>query len=319
MNPCDMKRRYFFFGSFALAGCSFREGERARHLVSVARCASYSAELPDLIRRLLLVHRVSVKGQRVVLKPNLVEFAPAAPINTNAVFVNAVFEAFQALGAADVRIAEGPGHRRATMDMAEAAGYFHAIPGFEKHFVDLNLDDCHRVFLRQPFSRLHELHLPRTVLDADLLVSLPKMKTHHWTGATLAMKNLFGIVPGGIYGWPKNVLHWAGIDESVADLFLLFPKQFAIVDGIEAMEGNGPILGSRKDLGLIVAGAHPPSVDSTCCRLMGIDPAKISYLRFAAQRTGWKEASVQQIGERLSRGMTDFALPPGLAEIRLAS
>ena len=47
---------------------------------------------------------------------------------------------------------------------------------------------------------------------------MPKMKTHHWVGATLSMKNLFGVVPGGIYGWPKNVLHWSGLEESIADL-----------------------------------------------------------------------------------------------------
>ena len=67
-------------------------------------------------------------------------------------------------------------------------------------------------------SRLRSLYLPHTVLGSDLLVSMPKMKTHHWAGATLSMKNLFGIVPGGVYGWPKNVLHWASIHQSIADL-----------------------------------------------------------------------------------------------------
>ncbi len=88
------------------------------------------------------------------------------------------------------------------------------------------------------------------------------------------MKNLFGLVPGAVYGWPKNVLHWAGIDECIADLHYLFPRQFCLVDGIEAMEGNGPILGTRISPGVIVAGAHPPSVDATCCRIMQIDPQK---------------------------------------------
>ena len=75
---------------------------------------------------------------------------------------------------------------------------------------------------------------------------MAKMKTHHWVGATLSMKNLFGVVPSGIYGWPKNVLHWAGIDESIADLHAAFPRHFAIVDGIVGMEGNGPIQGSAQ-------------------------------------------------------------------------
>ena len=100
-------------------------------------------------------------------------------------------------------------------------------------------------------------YLPRTALGADLLVSMPKMKTHHWVGATLAMKNLFGVVPGGVYGWPKNVLHWAGIDECIADLHAVFPRQFAIVDGIVGMEGNGPIQGAAKRRGGAGGGAGP--------------------------------------------------------------
>jgi hypothetical protein len=107
------------------------------------------------------------------------------------------------------------------------------------------------------FSRIKKLYLPNSALRTDLLVSMAKMKTHHWVGATLSMKNLFGVVPGGIYGWPKNVLHWAGIEESIADLHAAFPRQFAIVDGIVGMEGNGPIQGSPKHAGVLVAGKDP--------------------------------------------------------------
>jgi uncharacterized protein (DUF362 family) len=125
------------------------------------------------------------------------------------------------------------------------------------------------------------------------------------------MKNLFGIVPGGVYGWPKNPLHWAGINECVADLYNLFPRQFCLVDGIESMEGNGPILGTTKKSGVIVGGAHPPSVDATCCRIMGIDPAKVGYLNLVGQPT------VQQIGETLASVQTSFQLLPELAHYRL--
>ncbi len=229
----------------ALAACSqlsFRErAPQPERLVSVVRAASYSDDLAAAVQRVLTEHKVAVRGKRVVLKPNLVEFSAGAPVNTHPVFVAAVYEAFQEMGAAKVTIAEGPGHRRITMDLAEGAGFFRAMPDFEKRFVDLNLDDVAARRLWKPFSTLTELYLPKTALECDLLVSLPKMKTHHWVGATLSMKNLFGLVPGGVYGWPKNVLHWAGIDECVADLHQLFPNQFCIVDGIEGMQGNGPI------------------------------------------------------------------------------
>jgi uncharacterized protein (DUF362 family) len=314
----EMKRRNLLaVAPLALARCSPDLARGPERCVSVVKVDSYSADLAGIVRRILAEHKVPVKGRRVLLKPNLVEFSDGAPVNTNAVFVEAVQEAFLDLGAAQVTIAEGPGHRRITMDLADSAGFFGAIRDFEKHFVDLNLDDVTAVHLVRPFSSLTELCLPRTALQCDLLVSLPKMKTHHWVGATLSMKNLFGLVPGSIYGWPKNVLHWAGIDECIADLHQLFPNQFSIVDGIEGMQGNGPILGTAKHAGVVVAGSHPPSVDATCCQVMGIDPAGIRYLDLVARRTGWRFGDIHQIGEPASPLSTPFDLPPGFEELRL--
>lgn len=314
----QLSRRYFFLGALAATACRrSTTALREKHRVSILRAGSYSADLERLIRAVLTEHRVRIQGQRVVLKPNLVEFSPHMPINTNPVFVAAVASAFQALGAADVRLAEGPGHRRMTLDMAEAAGYFQSISGFENRFTDLNLDDVTRVPLSKPRSTLTELYLPNTVLGCDLLVSLPKMKTHHWAGATLSMKNLFGVVPGSIYGWPKNVLHWAGIPECIADLHHLFPKQFCLVDGIEAMEGNGPILGTAKRAGLIVAGAHPPSVDATCCQVMGINPEKVRYLELVRRDLLPYQAGIAQLGENIRAVSTPFHLLPQFESYKL--
>ena len=312
-----MNRRYFFLGALSLAaGCSRRIGTRTAP-VSIARAASYSVDLAGIMRRILIEHRVDVSGKNVLLKPNLVEFDPCAPINTDPIFVAAAAEAFRSLGAKSVRIAEGPGHRRTTLDMAEAAGFFAALPKFEDNFTDLNLDDVTRVRLSRPFSKLSEIYLPNTALACDLLVTLPKMKTHHWAGATLCMKNLFGLVPGNVYGWPKNPLHWAGIDECVADLHYLFPKQFCLVDGIDAMEGNGPILGTRKHVGIVVGGAHPAAVDATCCRIMQIDPRKVRYLRLVADHSSLNLEATPQLGERIDSVAMRFALHPDLEDLRL--
>ncbi len=146
------------------------------------------------------------------------------------------------------------------------------------------------------------------------------MKTHHWVGATLSMKNLFGVVPSGIYGWPKNVLHWAGIDESIADLHAAFPHHFAIVDGIVGMEGNGPIQGTPKPAGVLVAGRDPVAVDATCCRIMKIDPMQIRYLQLAARRGNESqitEDDIRQIGETIQSVSTPFELIPQFQRIRL--
>src|SRR5947208_11529032 len=94
------------------------------------------------------------------------------------------------------------------------------------------------------------------------------MKTHHWAGATLALKSLFGTLPGICYGWPKNELHWRGIPNSIVDIALTHTPHLAIVDGIVGMEGDGPLQGTAKKVGAIVMGADLVAVDATCCRRM---------------------------------------------------
>ena len=315
---CSITRRQFVAASAAaLSGCS-RKRDFKPSPVSVVRVPRYDQTLYDTIRSILAIHNVDVRGKRVLLKPNLVEFDSRTAINTHPLLVHAAFEAFRALGAAEVRIAEGPGHRRITLDLADAAGYFDTIPSFDDSFIDLNLDDVQRVSLRSPNSKLDSLYLPQTALACDLLVSLPKMKTHHWVGATLSMKNLFGTVPGGVYGWPKNVLHWAGIGECIADLYNVFPKTFAIVDGIVGMEGNGPIQGAPKHAGVLVAGRDFASVDATCCRVMGINPGQIDYLRMAAGDS-IGGAVIPQLGETPASVRTDFQLLPHFANLRLGA
>lgn len=307
-------------GSAVLAGCG-KEVQRpvvpAR--VAIVRAPAYDQSLYDTMRRILRGQVGDVRGRNIVLKPNLVEFEPESSINTNPLVVHAAYEAFREMGAATVRIAEGPGHRRNTLDLADAAGYFKIIPGFEDSFVDLNLDEVTRVRPARQFSRMKKLYLPNTALGADLLVSMAKMKTHHWVGATLSMKNLFGVVPSGVYGWPKNVLHWAGIGECIADLHMAFPRQFAIVDGIVGMEGNGPIQGVPKHAGLLVAGRDPVAVDATCCRIMKIDPLKIGYLQLVAGSPDahLTEHNIEQIGEPIDAVATAFELIPEFQRVRL--
>ena len=315
MDRIARRRLLAAAGSLALSGCTRRPA--VKPLVSVTRAAAYDPNLYDTVRRILAEHRVAVRGKRVLLKPNLVEFDAAAPINTHPLVVHAVLEACRALGAAEVRIAEGPGHRRDTLDLADSAGYFTVVPGFERIFTDLNLDDTELIPLHRPFSSLTSLYLPRTALRADLLISIPKMKTHHWVGATLGLKNLFGLVPGGVYGWPKNILHWSGIDECIADLDRLFPRRFTIVDGVVGMEGNGPIQGQPKFAGVIVAGADAVAVDATACRVMGVDPRMVRYLTLAESAGQTAPENVRQIGEDPARLRTDFGLVPGFAAYRL--
>jgi uncharacterized protein (DUF362 family) len=310
-----MKRRDFLQAGIAVAGaahfgCATEEslpaGPPGRSAVAILKAASYSADLAGLLRRGAALCGLDPKGKRVLLKPNLVEFAGATAINTHVAVIAAAVELFRSLGAAEVIIGEGPGHRRDTMGLAEDADYRRGIEKFDSLFVDLNRDDVSAV---RGFADLSEIYLPNTALRADLIVSLAKMKTHHWAGATLSMKNFFGVVPGAVYGWPKNQLHLVGIDRSIAELHRVFPRSFAIVDGIVGMEGNGPIQGSPKSSGVLVMGSDVVAVDATCCRIMGIDPQRLDYLRLSAERGHLLANSIEQRAESITSVRNNFVFP----------
>ena len=292
------------------------KGPQKSSPVSVIRAKSYS---DDLVSRILEGAKqcgLDVRGQRVLLKPNLVEFDPKTCINTDVSVVAAALEAFRSLGAKEVKIGEGPGHRRDTYSIAEMTRYRSEIPKFDDLFTDLNRDDVSPI---EGFADRGEIYLPNTALRADLVVSLAKMKTHHWAGATLSMKNFFGLVPGSVYGWPKNELHQVGIDLSIVELNRIFRRSFAIVDGIVGMEGNGPIQGSPKQVGVLVMGSDLPSVDATCCRIMGIDPLQVEYLEMAAERSLGitEEARIEQRGETIRSVRTPFELIDNFKHLRL--
>lgn len=286
----------------------------ANPAVAIVKAASYSDDLASRILEGVRACGLDVTGKKILLKPNLVEFDANTCINTNVAVIAAAYDVFKTLGAAEVRIGEGPGHRRDTYALAEMAGY-RDLSSFESLFVDLNRDDVSEV---EGFADRGRIYLPNSALRADLIVSLAKMKTHHWAGATLAMKNFFGLVPGCVYGWPKNELHHVGIPESIVELNRIFSRSFAIVDGIVGMEGNGPIQGTPKPVGVLVMGSDLPAVDSTCCRIMGIDPSKIEYLQMAADNLGVTEESrILQRGEAIRSVRTDFKLIKEFQEVRL--
>jgi uncharacterized protein (DUF362 family) len=310
-------------GAGLLAGyAGFQGGKGARSngtgtaAVTVVKAASYSTDLVSRMLEGIRESKLDVRGLKVLLKPNLVEFDAHTCINTDVSVVAAAYEVFKTLGASEVIIGEGPGHRRDTYALAEMARYRTEIPRFDSLFVDLNRDNVSPVVR---FADRAEIYLPNTALRADLIVSLAKMKTHHWAGATLSMKNYFGLVPGCVYGWPKNELHHVGIDRSIVELSRIFRHNFAIVDGIVGMEGNGPIQGSPKPVGVLVMGADLPAVDATCCRIMGIDPARVEYLRLASDRLGVTEESrIEQRGEAVRAVRNNFRLIEPFRDYRLA-
>jgi uncharacterized protein (DUF362 family) len=286
--------------------------------VHIATAESYDADLAAVLRRQYEHFRpaVPLAGKRVVIKPNLVEYHRDKVINTDPRVVSAVIELCKAEGAAEVVVAEGPGHWRNVEFLVRESGLGAVLDRHGVRFVDLNHDEPVKTVNLGRLTGLDHLYLTRTVTSADVLISVPKLKTHHWAGATLALKNLFGTLPGTCYGWPKNELHWRGIPNSIIDIALTTispPVQFlGVIDGIVGMEGDGPLNGRARPMGVLVMGADPLAVDATGCRLMGLDPARVPYLTLGlGKKLGrLNAADVPQLGEPVERLAQPFELPP---------
>ncbi|HZP41021.1 MAG TPA: DUF362 domain-containing protein [Candidatus Binatia bacterium] len=295
----------------AFLRCGFgTHGRRAR--VHLLRVPSYAALVAaDIAAAVPREHLRRIRGRRVLLKPNLIEYRPNQPIHTDPRLVGTTIEAFAQLGAADVVVAEGPGHRRDTDYLLAASGLRDVVGCAGVRFVDLNLDVTRpEPIPGRSLTGLERLHLPRTVTEADYVVSMPKMKTHHLVGVTLSLKNLFGVLPSALYGWPKNFFHWKGIGPSILDVNRTVPVDLAIVDGVVGMDGDGPLWGNPVASGVVVVGADLASVDATCCRLMGLRPERVEYLVAAADVHGSiAAADVEIAGARLA-GLVRPYRPP---------
>lgn len=320
-------RRRSLVGGIALAattGLAVQQANRyhiprrrpQRSHVAILRCDRYETVQPVIEDGLRLL-APDLRGKRVLLKPNLVEYARGAAINTHPMLIAAVIEALRRRGAASVVVAEGPGHIRDTELLLEESGLQFQLDAVGKAaFVDLNFDPVARIPLTTGITNLKELWLPETLLSADFVISMPKIKAHHWAGVTLSLKNLFGVVPGSVYGWPKNILHWQGIGNSIVELATAVPVHFVIADGIDAMEGNGPLHGPTRHLGCVVFAGDPVAADATCCRLMGIDPKLIPYLRAAAPLGNLDAGNVDQRGEPIDSLRQPFDLMPEFLHLR---
>ncbi len=295
---------------------AFRKKSSSR--VAILAAKSYDQPLKDVLLRGIKLCGLQVKGKRIVVKPNLVEFDPKGVINTNPALIEAAIDAFRTLGAAEVIVAEGPGHRRDNEYLLSASGLYDVIREHKVRYVDLNSDDVRATPVRSSFTNFKQLYLPETLFNADLLVSMPKLKTHHWAGVTLSMKNLFGIIPGTVYGWPKNILHWQGIDNSILDINSSLPlPQFAIVDGIVGMEGNGPLQGQAKNAGVLLFGDDFVSVDASAARLMKLEPRKVVHLAKADAFLGnLANEKIEQIGEKLESLQQDFDVIEDLKDLK---
>ena len=291
-----MNRRDWLITSAAVTGSAltvrlqgqkyFRDLRPKRSRVAILHAVQYSGKLDELVYDALRLFNLTVRGKSVLLKPNIVEYIPGRPVNTDTQLIGAAAEAFLRLGASSVSVGEGPGHHRDTDLLLYETGLADQLAHRKIAFVDLNRDKLIKTKLQANYSGLGHLWLPRTVLASDFIVSMPKVKTHHWTGVTLSMKNMFGIVPGSRYGWPKNVLHWAGIHESILDICATVRPHFAIADAIVAMDGDGPLNGTQRRLNTLVLSDDPVAADSCCVELLGLGLDRARHVAAAGRFLG---------------------------------
>ena len=261
--------------------------QRPPSKVVIRRVANYEQDLSVVVRRKALsIFNLPVKDKTVLLKPNLVGLDPLGVMNTHPAVIAAARECFLRLGAAQVFIGDGPAMDRDTEAIVESVRLRDYTGPLAGPFVDLNVDDVERVVLKTHASRLNELYLPKTAAGRGLSClhaqaeDPPLGRRHAITEEHVRDR------AGSCYGWPKNVLHWAGIDRAILDINAAARPDFAIVDGIVGMEGNGPIQGTPKASGVLVLGNDPVAVDATCCRIMGLVPERVKYLA-AAGNPAW--------------------------------
>jgi len=324
-----MTRRNLLAGSMGLAagaatGLPFlvpkydRDRRPPHSRVAILPAHEYSQRLERQLMNGLRLFNLDLRGKTVLLKPNLVDFSPGAEINTHPLLLTAAAQCFREFGAASVTAAEGPGHQRDTELVLRETGFRALLDEQRVPFGDLNRDELVKTSLRSNYTGLGHLWLPRTVLKADFVVSMPKVKTHHWSGVTLSMKNMFGVIPGAKYGWPKNVLHWRGIESSIVDICATVPVHFVIADGIVAMEGNGPLAGTSRALGKVVLSDDPVAADATCARFMGFEPERIAHIRETAKFLGNAAPElIDQLAHPVTPPDTPFRTVPEFEYLRV--
>lgn len=223
-------------------------------------------------------------AKRIWVKPNLISpHPPQDSVTTDPQLVRLVVDGLRRRGAAEVWVADNPGGalKGSIHDYVARTGIPAACP------------DCFRDISRTPVplklnSRfVSEIHVSRILTEVDLILNLPVFKTHALTLLTGAIKNLYGIIPGGQKGELHTIApHPLDFSELVVDIFQAVPVPvLTIVDAQRGMDGqNGPSAGRVLAIGKLITGANPVAVDSVLARMAGVAPETIPMVRIAAER-----------------------------------
>lgn len=235
-------------------------------------------------------------GKKVLVKPNMLAGKPPEKaVTTHPEVVRGVIRLAQAAGGI-VSVGDSPGVG-SPRQVAARCGILPVVEETGASFAPF----ADSVQVRPPGNTFHQLEVARDVLEADVVINLPKLKTHQMMGVTCAVKNLFGAV----VGMRKPRLHLqAGEDKAFFALMLLDLADFlrpalTIVDAVVAMEGDGPGSGDPVQIGALLAGADPVAVDTAALRLLGVRPETVWTQRMAREsgRFGARPEEVEILGD----------------------
>jgi uncharacterized protein (DUF362 family) len=251
------------------------------------------------------MQRFIKRGDLVILKPNLVISMTADTGATVDWRVSkAVADLVKEQGARPV-ICESCGTGGDTEKVYEKTGYGKLREsGYE--VVDLKKVKEKVVTIPDALA-IRELKVPELITEADVIVSMPKIKTHDQVVMSGALKNM----KGAIGEKEKNRLHKDALNEGIADINFYMRPALTVVDGIIAQEGLGPVFGDPVEMNLIIAGDDLVAVDTVLCLIMEIDPLQVNHIRFS-EEVGLGTMDLEQmeiIGEDVGRIKRRFKAP----------
>ena len=245
----------------------------------------------------------------IFLKPNVVVPTPfdQAPAEiTDPSLVGAMVRYFYERGAQKVLVGERPAWGASCQDAYRTSGLSRVVTGNGGIMVDLDTEP--EVWVPVDGYVYDKIRFPKAMVEADLLVNIPKAKTHFLVGVTVGIKNLFGCVR---YEDRKKYHRDVDLVSVLADILKALSPGLTVVDAVQAMEGFGPHGGTAVDLGLVIAGTDAVAVDTVGTYLMGFEPSEFGFLQ-VAQRLGLGSidmTDIRVVGEEVDKVRKSF-LPP---------
>jgi uncharacterized protein (DUF362 family)/NAD-dependent dihydropyrimidine dehydrogenase PreA subunit len=284
--------------------------------VSIVECQDYSNAKKAVKEALNLIgglEKIIAPGNRVLLKPNVLTIRPPEDaVTTHPAVVAAMCELVLEAGGIPV-IGDGSGIVKPGSTTTSQAFKASGIEGVASdHGVELiNFETSGFVEVDVPGAKqFSHLHISKAVLEADVIISLPKLKTHELTLYTGAVKNFFGTIPQKTRKQAHFLEDRNRFGEAVIDIYSAVKPQLAVMDGIVGMEGNGPSSGTSVFAGVILASYDCVALDIVASELIGIDPLKVPTNRAALAR-GFGTEHPEVVGTPLKKVKVKFKNPEG--------